>query len=397
MLIGGHWHDDGPKFAVFNPATGDRVGDAFDGGAAETAAAISAASSAFPSWSGQTAFKRAEILHQAYRLMVERKEELAQLLTQEQGKPLRAARVETQYAADFLLWFAEQAKRVYGDILPSPRVDQRFMVLRQPVGVVGAITPWNYPISMLTRKLGPALAAGCTIVLKPAEATPLIAIATFRILQEAGVPDGVINLVTASDPAPVGKMYLEDKRVRKITFTGSTAVGKMLARGAGEHMKRISLELGGHAPFIVCKDADPIYAAKGAAAVKFLNTGQACISPNRMYVHRSALQPFLTELTNRVSRLTVGNGLDEKTGVGPLINNAAVDKVANQVRDAVDHGAELLCGGERSSNAELVNGSFYEPTILANVNPDMLIYTEETFGPVAAVIAYDDDDDVIAR
>ncbi len=396
MLINGHWQTGGKQFTVHNPATGEVIAEVADGGRAETVAAVDAAEAAFPAWAGKTAFERAEILHRAYRLMVERKAELARLLTTEQGKPLRAATIETQYAADFLLWFAEQAKRVYGDILPAPRADQRFLVLRQPVGVVGAITPWNYPISMLTRKLGPALAAGCTVVLKPAEATPLIAIETFRLLQEAGVPDGVINLVTASDPKPVGEVMVSDPRVRKITFTGSTAVGKLLARGAGEHMKRISLELGGHAPFIVCPDADPIHAAKGAAAVKFLNTGQACISPNRLYVHRDSVEPFVAELTRRVGRLKAGNGLDEGIGVGPLINKAAVDKVHRQVTDAVEKGAQLLAGGEPLTAGDLARGTFYAPTVLANVTRDMLIYREETFGPVAAVVPYGDDDDVIA-
>ncbi|MCB1747982.1 MAG: NAD-dependent succinate-semialdehyde dehydrogenase [Gammaproteobacteria bacterium] len=396
MLINGQWLTGGASFAVTDPATGEHLGDVQDGGAAETTAAVDAAQAAFPAWAGQTAFARADILRRAYDLMVERKAELARLLSREQGKPLRAATVETQYAADFLLWFSEQAKRVYGDILPSPRADQRFLVLRQPVGVVGAITPWNYPISMLTRKLGPALAAGCTVVLKPAEATPLIAIEVFKLLQEAGVPDGVINLVTASDPKPVGEVLVSDPRVRKITFTGSTAVGKLLARGAGEHMKRISLELGGHAPFIVYKDADPIHAAKGAAAVKFLNTGQACISPNRMYVHESQVEPFVAELSRRVERLKPGPGLDPESGVGPLINAAAVDKVDNQVRDAVTRGAQLLVGGERLTTGSHANGHFYAPTVLANVREDMLIYREETFGPVAAVVPYGDDDDVIA-
>ena len=392
MLINGTWIDESPRFAVTDPANGAHLGDVTDGGPEHATAAIDAASAAFPAWSGRTAFERSEILHRAYRLMVERKDELATLLTREQGKPLRAARIETQYAADFLLWFAEQAKRVYGDILPAPRADQRFMVLRQPVGVVGAITPWNYPISMLTRKLGPALAAGCTVVLKPAEATPLIAIETFKLLIEAGVPDGVINLVTTMNPQAVGEVFLADPRVRKLTFTGSTAVGRQLARGAGEHMKRISLELGGHAPFIVFRDADPIHAAKGAAAVKFLNAGQACISPNRMYVHRSQVEPFVGELTRRVERLKLGHGLDEGTAVGPLINTAAVDKVAAQVEDAREHGATVHCGGERAEG----KGSFYTPTLLSGVTPEMRIYREETFGPVAPVIAYDDEDDVIA-
>lgn len=398
MLINGQWCEANNKqeFSVINPATGEIIEQVADGGRAEAMAAVDAAEAAFPAWAGQTAFARADILRRAYDLMVERKEHLATIMTTEQGKPLKAARVECQYAADFLLWFSEEAKRVYGDILPSPRKDQRFFVLRQPVGIVGAITPWNYPVSMLTRKIAPALAAGCTIVLKPAEATPLCAIEVCKILQEAGVPDGVVNLVTGEDPAPIGEVFITDPRVRKITFTGSTAVGKRLAAGAGEHMKRISLELGGHAPFVVCQDADPIHAAKGAAAVKFLNTGQACISPNRIYVHRDAVEEFTGELVKRVSRLRAGNGLEEGVGVGPLVNEKAVAKVERQVNDAVDKGAALLQGGARLLADGLDKGSFFAPTVLSDIKPDMLIYREETFGPVAAIVPYNDDDDVIA-
>lgn len=398
MLIDGQWFDPNStkSFAVTNPANGETITQVVDGGRDETLAAVSAAHAAFPMWSGKTAFERSDILRRAYALMVERKEHLARTMTEEQGKPLKAARNECQYAADFLLWFSEEAKRVYGDILPSPRADQRFMVLRQPIGVVGAITPWNYPVSMLTRKLAPALAAGCTMVLKPAEATPLCAIETFKILQEAGVPDGVLNLVTAADPAPVGHVFVSDPRVRKITFTGSTIVGKRLAAGAGEYMKRISLELGGHAPFIVCEDADPIHAAKGAAAVKFLNTGQACISPNRMFVHRRSLEPFTKELVNRVGRLRAGNGLEDGIGIGPLVNEKAVDKVARQVDDALSKGACLLKGGHRLIDGGLDKGTFFAPTVLSEVSEQMLIYREETFGPVAAIVPYDDDDDVVA-
>lgn len=398
MLIDGQWLDPNANknFTVTNPANGDAIAQVVDGGRDEALAAIEAAHAAFPMWAGKTAFERADILRRAYSLMLERKEDLARTMTTEQGKPLKAARNECQYAADFLLWFSEEAKRVYGDILPSPRADQRFMVLRQPIGVVGAITPWNYPVSMLTRKLAPALAAGCTMVLKPAEATPLCAIETFKILQEAGVPDGILNLVTASDPEPIGNVFVSDPRVRKITFTGSTVIGKRLAAGAGEYMKRISLELGGHAPFIVCEDADPIHAAKGAAAVKFLNTGQACISPNRMFVHRRSLEPFTKELLKRVGRLRAGNGLEDGIGIGPLVNEKAISKVARQVDDAIDNGASLLAGGHRLVDDGLDKGTFFAPTVLSEVTEQMLIYREETFGPVAAIVPYDDDDDVVA-
>tara|TARA_R110002096_G_scaffold227847_7_gene417222 strand:+ start:27 stop:1448 length:1422 start_codon:yes stop_codon:yes gene_type:complete len=396
MYISGVWATSGPTFPVTNPATGAEIGQVPDGGAAEAKAAIESAHKAFPAWAGKTAFERSAILYKAHRIMLERRPALAKLMTEEQGKPLRMSTNEVGYAADFLLFYAEEAKRVYGDILPSARADQRFMVLRQPVGVVAAVTPWNYPISMLTRKMAPALAAGCTIVLKPAEATPLCAIETFKCLIDAGVPEGVINLVTARDPKPIGEEFCTNPLVRKITFTGSTAVGKMLVGKAAANMKRVSAELGGHAPFIVFKDADPVHAAKGAAAVKFLNTGQACISPNRMFVHESQVEPFLEEFTSRVTRLRVGNGMEDGIGVGPLINEAAIEKIDRQVKDAVAKGARLLAGGHRLMDNGLDRGNFYAPTLLADVRPDMLIYREETFGPVAPVITYSDDDDVIA-
>ena len=398
MFINGEWRAaaSGKSFDSLNPATGEVVDSVPDGGAEDAVAAIDAATAAFPAWAGKTAYERSAILYKAWSLMIERKDDLARLMTTEQGKPLRAAQNETQYAADFLLWYAEEAKRVYGETIPAPRGDQRFIITKAPVGVVAAVTPWNYPISMLTRKLAPALAAGCTVVLKPAEATPLCAIAVYKILEEAGVPAGVVNLVTAADPKPVGDVFTTDPRVRKITFTGSTAVGKMLAGKAGENMKRISLELGGHAPFIVWEDADPTHAAKGASLVKFLNTGQACISPNRMFVHKNGVEAFVGELTGRVERLRAGNGMEQGVGIGPLVNEAAVAKVERQVEDAKAKGARVMCGGHRLMDNGLDRGHFYAATVLADVTPDMLIYREETFGPVAAVVAFDDDTDVMA-
>lgn len=396
MFINGEWITSDETFAVYNPATGEEIGQVADGGSAETNTAINAAHQAFATWSTTTAYQRSAILYRAYQLMVERKEQLAQLMTQEQGKPLRAARFEVQYGADFLLWFAEEAKRVYGETIPSSRANQRFIVNYQPVGVVGAITPWNYPMSMITRKVAPALAAGCTIVLKPAEATPLCAIAIFEILEEAGVPAGVANLVTALDPKPIGHAFCTNPLVKKITFTGSTAVGKKLAQDAAPQLKRMSLELGGHAPFIVFDDADPVHAAKGAAMVKFLNTGQACISPNRIFVHRRSLQPFIETFTQRVGRMEAGNGMNARVAIGPLVSEAAVAKVDAQVKDAVKLGATLHNGGQRLTENGLANGYFYAPTVLSAVTDEMLIYREETFGPVAAIIPFDDDDDILA-
>jgi len=322
---------------------------------------------------------------------------LAELMTREQGKPLKAALNEVQYAADFLRWFAEEAKRIYGETIPSARPDQRFTVRYQAVGVVAAITPWNYPISMITRKVAPALAAGCTIVLKPAEATPLCAIAVFEILHEAGLPAGVANLVTTEQPVSIGQEFCTNPKVKKLTFTGSTAVGKKLALDAAPQLKRISMELGGHAPFIVFDDADPVHAAKGASLVKFLNTGQACISPNRIFVQRGILEQFIQTFSERVSKMKAGNGLEAGGSIGPLVNEAAVNKVSRQVDDALKKGANLHNGGSVLSDGDYAAGHFYAPTLLSNVSEDMLIYREETFGPVAAIIVFDDYDEVIEK
>ena len=398
MFINGAWCEaaGGKTFEVTNPATGEKIADVADGGWADAARAIDAAHESFTGWSGMTAYDRSRILYKAWELMSARQADIARIMTQEQGKPLRAAMNEVRYGADFLLWYAEEAKRVYGETIPAPRGDQRFIVLHQPVGVVAAVTPWNYPASMITRKVAPALAAGCTIVLKPAEATPLCAMEIFKILAEAGVPEGVANLVTGLDPAPIGEEFVTNPLVRKITFTGSTETGKLLARGAADQMKRVSLELGGHAPFLVLKDADPVFAAKGAVLVKYLNSGQACICPNRLFVHRSGVDAFTGEFVSRVTRMRAGNGLDDGIAIGPLVNEKAVEKVERQVADATARGAELLCGGHRLMNDGLDRGHFYAPTVLANVTPDMLIYREETFGPVAPIIPFDDDDDILA-
>jgi succinate-semialdehyde dehydrogenase/glutarate-semialdehyde dehydrogenase len=397
LYVDGKWvpASGGDVFEVTDPATGDVIGGASDAGPADAAQAIAAAAAAFPGWSQRTAYERSQALYRAHSIMLSRAEELARLMTLEQGKPLRAARNEVSYGADFLIWFAEEAKRVYGTTIPAPRADQRFTVLRQPVGVVAAITPWNYPISMITRKVAPAVAAGCTVILKPAEQTPLCAIEMFKIFDEAGFPPGVVNLLTTARPAAVGDPLLDSPVVRKLTFTGSTEVGIMLATRAAATMKRVSLELGGHAPFIVLADADPERAAKGAALVKFLNTGQACISPNRIYVHRSRVAEFLDVLVGRVSRLKAGSGFDAGVSIGPLIDDQALAKMERQVSEAAGKGASVLAGGRRLTEDELAKGRFYAPTVLGDVTPDMQIYQEETFGPVAPVIAFDSEEDVI--
>ncbi len=397
MFIDGAWveAESGDRFEVTNPATGAVIGDVPDGGAVDAEKAVAAADAAFGAWASTTAYERADLLYKAWQLMMDRSEDLAQLMTTEQGKPLKASRNEVRYGADFLRWYAEEAKRVAGEWLPSSRADQRFLVLKQPVGVVAAITPWNYPISMLTRKMGPALAAGCTIALKAAEATPLCAMETVRLFEDAGFPAGTVNLVTANDPAPIGEVFCNDPRVAKLTFTGSTAVGRKLAAAAAGNLKRVSVELGGHAPFIVFPDADPVRAAKGAAALKFLNSGQACISPNRLYVHESGAEPFVETMVERVGRVRAGNGMEDGVGVGPLVNEAAVAKVERQVDDAVAKGAGAPVGGHRLADGEFANGHFFAPTLLTGITEDMTIYREETFGPVAPVIGYSDVDEVL--
>ena len=383
------------NFPVFNPATGEQIGSALDNTPEQVESAIQAAARAFKSWSATTAYERSACLYKAYQLMLEQKPQLAELMTREQGKPLKAALNEVQYGADFLLWYAEEAKRVYGESIPSARKDQRFWVNQVPVGVVAAITPWNYPISMITRKVAPAIAAGCTMVLKPAESTPLCAIAMFKIFEQAGFPPGVLNLVTVAQPAATGELFCTHPAVRKLTFTGSTPVGKHLATLAAPHLKRVSMELGGHAPAVVFNDCDPVHAAKGLSLVKFLNTGQACISPNRIFVQRDVAEPFLAELTKRVKGMTAGNGMEPNVRIGPLINQAAIDKVSAQVTDAIEKGATLLCGGEPLTLDGMEKGHFYSPTVLSNITPEMRIYREETFGPVAPVIIFDSEEEVL--
>ncbi len=397
MFIDGKWvkAESGKTFGVINPANNNIIGQVEDGGAEDALSAINAAERAFTQWSVLSEYTRSEYLYKAHEVMKKKLDHLAEIMTQEQGKPLRASKAEVRYGADFLLWYAEEAKRLYGRTIPAPRPDQRFLVRYHPVGVVAAITPWNYPVSMITRKVAPALAAGCTIIVKPAEDTPLCAIEMMKVFEEAGIPPGVVNLVTGKNPVPIGNTFINDERIRKLTFTGSTEVGKMLAQGAAGQMKRISLELGGHAPFIVCKDADPISAAKGAVLVKFLNTGQACISPNRIYVHKSQMETFMGEFKKRVSNMKAGNGFEEGVSIGPLVDAKAVDKVDRQVQDALTKGASLETGGKKLTENNLDKGFFFAPTILSGITTDMIIYREETFGPVAAVIEYDDEDELL--
>jgi succinate-semialdehyde dehydrogenase/glutarate-semialdehyde dehydrogenase len=382
-------------FAVHNPATLEHLADVADATAEDAREAIETAAHAMPAWTAVPAIERARVLRRAEALMLERADALGRTLTLEGGKPLAEARGEIAYAASFFGWFAGEAERVYGRTIPASQASKRLMVLRQPVGVVGAITPWNFPAAMVTRKVGPAIAAGCSVVLKPAEQTPLTAIAIAEVLAEAGLPAGVLTVVTTSDPAAVGNELLKSSLVRKITFTGSTEVGKYLMREAAASVKRVSLELGGHAPFIVFADADIEAAARGAITSKFRNAGQTCVCANRIYVHASVAKAFTAAFVPLVAALKVGNGVDAGVQIGPLIDQAGVNKVEAHVRDATSHGAHVRVGGQRP--AERDHGYFFEPTVLTDVRDDMLVMREETFGPVAPIATFDSEDEVLER
>ncbi len=398
IFINGEWReaDSGKTFAVKNPATGEILANVADGGVAETRRAIEAAHAAFPTWSQLTADKRAALLAKAAQLMTERTEELARILTQENGKPLPESRGEVASAASFFQWNAEEARRVYGEVVPTVASDRRVLTIKQPVGVVAAITPWNFPLSMVTRKLGPALAAGCTAVLRPARATPLVAIATFEIMQEVGFPPGVVNLVTGTDSAGMGTELATNPLVRKLTFTGSTEVGKLLLAQAASTVKRVSLELGGHAPFLVFDDADLDKAAQAAVLSRFRNAGQTCICTNRVYVQRSVADAFTAKVAQLASALKVGNGLHPGTQVGPLIDERGFEKVQAHVEDARSKGATVLTGGRPAQVNGDLRGYFYEPTVLANTTSQMKVMYEETFGPVLPVMTFETEDQAIA-
>jgi len=393
----GEWAaaESGRTFAVHDPATGDTVGEASDGGAVDTARAVTAAHDAFPAWAALPARERSAVLMRWNALLLSRQEEVARTLVAENGKPIKEARAEVAYGAGFVEWSAEEAKRIYGETIPFSVPGKRHIVLRQPVGVTGAITPWNFPLAMVTRKVAPALAAGCTVVLKPAEQTPLTAAIAIKLLAEAGAPPGVANLVTGSDPAPIGHTLLTDPLVRKITFTGSTEVGKLLMRGAADQVKKLSLELGGCAPFLVFADADLEKAAEGLLWCKFRNAGQTCICANRIYVEEAIYDEFLKRFTEKVRAIRVGCGLAEETQLGPLIDAAALAKVEEHVDDARRHGARVFCGGRRLTEGSLARGNFYEPTVLASASGAMRCMREETFGPVAPIAPFRTEDEAV--
>ncbi len=392
-FIGGEWvdADSGKTFPVHNPATGQVLAQVADMGAEETRRAIQAADTAWPAWRGLTAGERAAILRRWNDLILEHQEDLALLMTLEQGKPLFEARGEVRYGASFVEWFAEEARRVYGDVIPSHVGNARLVVVKQPVGVVGAITPWNFPNAMITRKVAPALAAGCTVVIKPAEDTPLSALALAELAQRAGFPPGVLNVVTALDPVPVGQELTANPTVRKISFTGSTQVGKLLLRQSADTVKRVSLELGGNAPFIVFDDAEVDEAVAGALACKYRNAGQTCVCANRIFVHTAVYDEFARKYADAVSRLKVGYGLEEGVVIGPLINEAAVEKVERLLEDAVQKGARVILGGRRHPRG----GTFFEPTVVTEVTPEMAFTQEEIFGPIVPLYRFRTEEEVI--
>lgn len=393
-LIDGEWvdADSGASFEVVNPANGDLVGSAPDMGAAETRRAIEAADRAYPAWRALTAKQRAAILKEWHALLMDNAEDLARIMTLEMGKPIRESRGEVAFGANFVEWFAEEGKRAYGEIIPTHDVSKRLLVMQQPIGVVAAITPWNFPLAMITRKVAPALAAGCTVVVKPPEDAPLTALAVADLAHRAGVPPGVLNLVTTSTPEPVGQELSTNPIVRKISFTGSTEVGKLLMRNAAGTVKNVSLELGGNAPFIVFDDANIDDAVEGAIASKYRNSGQTCICANRIYVQDAVYDEFAKKFAAAVSALNVGLAIEDETEIGPLVNEEALEKVESLVADALDKGASVLTGGKRHA----MGRTYYEVTVLTDVTREMRVANEEIFGPVAPLYRFSTEAEAIA-
>ncbi len=390
--IDGQWcdADGGAVIDVTDPGTGKVLGTVPKMGADETRRAVEAANKALPAWRAKTAGERSKLLRRLFDLMMQHQDDLGELLSREQGKPVAEGRGEIAYGAGFIEWFAEEAKRAYGDVIPPHAADRRIVVIKQPVGVVGAITPWNFPNAMITRKLGPALAAGCTIVIKPASATPFSALAIAALCEEAGIPAGVVNVVTGSASA-IGGELTANPTVRKISFTGSTEVGRQLLRESAETVKKASMELGGNAPFLVFDDADVDAAVDGAMVSKFRNGGQTCVCTNRLYVQAGVYNEFASKLTERVKALKLGYAMEGGTDIGPLIDDAAVEKVEQHLKDAKDGGAKVLAGGKRSD----LGGTYFEPTVLTGVTPAMLLTREETFGPLAGLIRFENEEDAL--
>lgn len=392
-FIDGKWvsADNGASNAIFNPSTGEEIATVPDLGGSETYQAIDAAHAALPAWKSKTAKERGALLRRWCEMILANQEDLAVLMTAEQGKPLAEARSEVAYGASFIDWFAEEGKRVYGELIPAPTNDKRLLVIKQPIGVTAAITPWNFPIAMITRKVAPALAAGCTSVIKPAESTPLSALALAELAKRAGIPDGVINVITTARPTVVGEVLTGSPIVKKLSFTGSTPVGKHLMAACANTVKRISLELGGNAPFIVFDDADLDAAVQGAISSKYRNAGQTCVCANRLLVQDGVFDAFAKKLCTAVAQMKIGDGFEAGAQIGPLINQNAVNKVATLVEDAVAKGAKVLLGGERHKRG----GNFFTPTVLSDVTSDMNLAREEIFGPVAPLFRFSTETEAI--
>ncbi|MFC3570502.1 NAD-dependent succinate-semialdehyde dehydrogenase [Paracoccus simplex] len=391
--VAGEWvnADDGKTFAVVNPARGDVIAEVADLSRSEVARAIAAAAQAMKHWAARTAKERAQILRKWFDLMMENQDDLGRILTAEQGKPLPEAKGEIAYGASFIEWFGEEAKRIYGETIPGHQPDKRLTVIRQPIGVVGSITPWNFPNAMITRKCGPALAAGCGFVGRPAAETPLSALALAVLAERAGVPKGLFSIVTSSRSSDIGKEFCENPLIRKLTFTGSTEVGRILLRQAADQVLKCSMELGGNAPFIVFDDADLDAAVEGAMASKFRNNGQTCVCANRIYVQSGVYDEFAKRLAAAVDKLRVGDGLDEGVTTGPLINQDAVEKVQEHIQDAVAGGATVVTGGKPR------DGLFFDPTVVTGITDKMKVATEETFGPLAPLFRFETEEEAVER
>jgi succinate-semialdehyde dehydrogenase/glutarate-semialdehyde dehydrogenase len=390
LFINGEWvdGDSGETIAVHNPATGSKICHISSAGKSETRYAITCAKNAMQNWQLLSAKQRSEVLKRWYALIIENVDDLAIILTAEQGKPLAEAKGEILYGASYIEWFAEEAKRIYGDVIPSNNTSQRLVTIKQAIGVVAAITPWNFPNAMITRKVAPALAAGCAVVVKPAEATPLSALALAVLAQRAGLPKGLLSIVVGTDSIQIGKELTDNPIVKKLSFTGSTKVGKLLIKQCADTVKKTSMELGGNAPFIVFEDADIEQAVKGAIASKFRNAGQTCVCANRFLVHRSIYQEFAEQFVAQTKKLIIGNGIDKNVSIGPLINESAVNNVAEMVNEATESGATVLLGGGKTK----LGDCFYPATIISDVSPTMRLFQEEIFGPVAPIIAFDTED-----
>ncbi|ACX66525.1 MULTISPECIES: NAD-dependent succinate-semialdehyde dehydrogenase [Paenibacillus] len=393
IYIAGKWIQTEEQMDVYNPADGTVIGTVSKGGKKEARLAVDAAADAFPAWSRRTANERGELLRRWHELIAEHTDELARIMTTEQGKPLKEAAGEIQYANSFVAWYAEEGKRIYGETIPGSSSRQRIIVTKQPVGVVAAITPWNFPASMITRKVAPALAAGCTVVIKPSGETPFTAIKLVELADQAGIPAGVINIVTGSS-SDISGVWQEDSRVRKLSFTGSTEVGKQLMAGASANVKKISLELGGHAPFIVTDQADLDQAAAGLISSKFRNGGQTCVCANRVYVQEGIAEKFAAKFSELVKQLKVGSGLENGVDIGPLINREAVDKVVRQIKDAKEKGGIVMAGGQALPE---LGRNYVEPTVIMNATDDMECMNEETFGPLAPITTFETIDEAVQR